>query len=199
MKIDRTDMISSATGQRLYVLAAGDAVDDRGKPSGGHPTPGLIGAFIAEERNGQTVIVASNPSIQMGSWGSAPTKWRFVKFGPSDYWGWQNTTGNTSQGCTCSYYSILAPGGNTIRELAGFSEGFSDEGACTNERCTSLSSVLEIDSTKIGEKVFPLLITVIGKKEGEILEPKTWTVLFDTAKCSYVKPKDWPFTGLSDW
>ena len=198
MKIDRTDKIASDTGPRLYVLMAGEAVDDQGEPNGGHATSGLVGAFIVEERHGQPEIIASNPNIQMGSFGSAPTGWKLIKLGPSDYWGWQNTDGFTNHGYTNIYCSILAPYGKKIRELAGFPEGFSDEGACITKRCTSIDSKIEVDSTRNNEKVFPLRVTVTGKDKGRKLVPKTWTLLFDTTKWSYVEPKTWPLTGLTD-
>ena len=192
MKIDRSDKISANTGQRLYVLAVGTAVDDEGKPEEAHVLSGLVGAFVVEERNGQAEIVAADPKIQMGASGSAPTKWKLTKLGPSDYWGWQNTSGDCHQGYCGSRYSILAPYGKKIRDLAGFVATFDDAGACINKRCSSIESKLEIDSTQINKKVFPLLITVTGIDKGKKLAPKTWTLPFNPAKWSYIEPKQWP-------
>lgn len=196
MKFVRSDKISSETGQRLYVMVAGDAVDNEGTPNGSHVTAGLVGAFVVEEKNGQVEIVAGDAKIPMGASGVAPVKWKFIKLGASDYWGWQTTWGDCHQGQCGSRYSILAPSGKKIRELAGFAAEFSNGGACMDKRCeinsASIESKLEVDATRINEKVFPLEVTVSGRDKGKKIAPKTWTIPFNSAKWSYLEPKDWP-------
>ena len=197
MKIDRSDKVAANTGQRLYLLMAGDAVDDKGEPSDSHAQSGLVGAFVIEEHDGQAEIIASDAKIPMGGYGAAPSQWQFVKLGASDYWGWQNTTGYSGQGYSNSYYVILAPYGKKIHNLAGFAQGFDDAGACTEDeqKCatisTSIESTLEIDSSQTDAKVFPLHITVTGKDKGKSIATKTWTIPFDSKKWMYIEPKDW--------
>jgi hypothetical protein len=192
MKIDRTDKVAADTGQRLYILAVGNAIDENGEFDGSHVLPGLVGAFVVEEHNDQAQIVAGDPKIQIGASGSAPTQWKFIKLGPSDYWGWQNTWGDCHQGYCGSRYAILAPYGKKIRDLAGFVSSYDDAGACLDKRCTSIDSKLKVDSTQINEKVFPLLITVTGEDKDRKLAPKTWTFPFDLKKWSYIEPQRWP-------
>ena len=199
MKIDRTDKITADTGERLYVLAVGDAVDDDGEPNGSHAMSGLVGAFVVEERNNKVEIVHGDPKIRMGASGSAPTKWKLTKLGPSGYWGWQNTSGDCHQGYCGSRYAILAPYGKKIRDLAGITASFDDSGACRDKRCeaqsSSIDSKLEVDSTQINAKVFPLLISVTGRDKGKKLAQKTWNIPFDPKKWSYIEPKGWPLQG----
>lgn len=201
MKIDRTDNITADTGSRLYILMAGEAVDDKGEPNGSHATPGLIGAFVVEEHDGKPELLASNAKIPLGANGFAPTQWKFVKLGPSDYWGWQNESGDCHQGYCGSGYSILASYGKTIRDLTSFAASFDDSGACTDteKRCeansTSIESKLEIDASQSSEKVFQLRITVSGELHGKELTPQTWTLPFDPKQWQYTEPKDWPLKG----
>lgn len=199
MKIDRADKITADGQVRHYILAAGEAIDENGEPNGAHVTPGMIGAFVLEERGNSAKILAADPKIVIGASGNPPTGWRLVKIGPADYWGWQNTTGDCHQGYCGTRYAILAPHGGKIRDLAGFVASYSDGDACADKHCermsAALESKLEIDSSDLSAKVFPLLITVSGQDRGKKLPPKTWTVPFDTTKWSYTEPKKWPLGG----
>lgn len=199
MQLDHAEIISTDMGPRLYVLAAGNAVDATGEPDGAHVTPGLVGAFVVAEQQGQIKILHGKPTITIGASGNAPRQWRFVKLGPSDYWGWYNTSADCHQGYCGSRYVILAPYGNTIRDLAGFVASFGDGGACGDKRCagriTDLDSTLEVDATQIHTKVFPLRITVTGKDQGKRLAPKTWTLPFNPTTWTYIAPKNWPLAG----
>jgi hypothetical protein len=194
-KIDKTDEITTKNGKRRYILATANLIDEQGEPSGSHYLGGFIGAFVVEEQDGNINLIAGDKGILMGAWGAAPTNWNFIKLGPDNYWGWQNTTGFTGQGITESLYTILAPYGKGIRELAMIPSGISNEGACANPSCEeSIDSLLEIDDSLVREKVFPLQITVTGKVKGKILAPKKYVIPFDTKKWSYIEPKNWPLT-----
>lgn len=199
MKLDHAETISTDTGPRLYILAAGNAVDAAGAEDGGHVTPGLVGAFVVAEQQGQTQILHGKPNITVGANGQAPRQWRFVKLGPSDYWGWHNVAGDCHQGYCGSRHIILAPYGKTIKNVAGFVASFNDGGACGDTRCagrsTDLDSKLDIHATQIHVPVFPLRITVTGRDKGRKLAPKTWILPFNPAKWAYTQPKDWPLAG----
>lgn len=199
MKLDHSAKIDTATGQRLYVLAAGDWIDEQGENTAGHANSGLIGAFIVEEQQGKPVILHSNAQIPMGSTGSAPTGWAFVKLGADDYWGWQNTTGWTGQGYIFGYYAILAPYGKSIRNLIpnDFMQDYDDRGACSDDettcaqKTTQIESALAFDTTQANANIFPLQLTVTGIDKGKPLQPKTWTIPFDSKKWSYPMPANW--------
>jgi hypothetical protein len=197
MKIDQVDKRATASGKRLYLLVAGEAVDEKGEPNGAHATAGLVGAFVVEEHNGHGEIIASDAHLSIGEYGVGPTGWKLLQLGPSDYWGWQNTAGGGNQGVFGSWYSILAPYGKKIRDLGGFLASFEDSGRCTNKQCERSSSDLEsklaIDASQPNAKVYPLQITVTGKYRGKKLTPKTWTLPFDTQSWKYVQPEDWLF------
>lgn len=192
MTLDRTDAITTDSGDRLYVLVTGKAVDDRGESNGTHVTSGLVGAFVIEEHQGRVEIVASDPKLSLGFWGVGPTGWKLIKLGPSDYWGWYNTTSYGAQGFSLEHYSLIAPFGKTVRDLSKISSSYSDEGACENNDCTSIESTLDVDSTKINQKVYPLLVTITGTDKGKKLMPRTWNIPFNTKEWSYLEPKDWP-------
>lgn len=194
MKIDKINSTSTKMGDRIYVVVAGVAVNTEGEPDINHATLGLVGAFVIQQHNNRSEIISGNPKIAMGSNSIGPTEWKWVKLGPSDYWSWLNSWGDCHQGYCGTRYAILAPYKKTIRDLSVIIASFTDEGNCVEEKCnsTTINSSLEIDSTQINEKVFPLLITVTGTNEGKKLTPKTWTIPFNTEKWSYLEPKNWP-------
>lgn len=203
LKIDREDHIKADTGQRLYLLMAGDAVDEQGEVNGGHVTSGLIAAFIIEEQNGKTEIIASESDIQMGSYGSAPTQWQLIKLGAGDYWGWKNTHSYGNQGIFGGRYALLAPYGKKIRDIANLPSDYTNGGACREDdekKCaqisTEIESKLSVDDSDPNAKVYPLKITVTGRVKGKELPAKTWTLPFDTKKWFYIEPADWALKDL---
>lgn len=200
MKIDGSVKRATVTGKRLYLLAAGVAVDEEGKPNGSHSSPGLVGAFVLEEHHGKTEMLACDPKIQLGAFGSPPVHWKLSLLGPSDYWGWINTTGDGNQGIFVAWHTILAPYGTKIRNLAGFPASYDNTSHCTDKACerksSSMESKLEIDTRKTQDKVFPLRVSITGIHKGKPLPPKTWPLPFDFNKWSYVAPKDWPLKDV---
>lgn len=199
MTIDRTDKRETVTGNRLYVLATGTAVNEKGEADNAHVISGLIGAFVLEEHNGQTEIIASDPKMPMGTYGLPPTNWRLSLLGPSDYWGWQNTDGAVYQGISGSSHTLLAPYGHTIRNLAGFWADFDDSGSCCGDQNTrtNIKTQLVIDTSKNTARVYPLRVTVTGQLNGKKLKPKTWTLPFDFKKWTYREPPNWPLTDIA--
>jgi hypothetical protein len=196
MKLDRVDLISSNSGKRLYILAAGDVVDPN---TAGHPSPGLIGAFVLEDHNGRTETIAAGSDLAIaGNFGMAPKKWKFVQLGPSDYWGWENTDDYANQGYSGSYYVILAPFGKSVRDLAGHGlrAAQDDSGACPEDSKTcndiSWTSTLEPDSSS-GDSVYPLVLTVSGTRQGKDIR-KTFHIPFERKTWSYRQPDDPLFT-----
>jgi len=201
MKIDHAEPRDTVSGRRLYLIVTGHALNEKGEPEDSHASSGLVGAFVAEEQQGQTVLLASNAKIPLGSYGEAPKDWGLRLLGPSDYWGWVNTSGDGNQGVFASWHKILAPYGKSIRELGNIPASFDNEGACGDKRCerstTSLESTLDIDANQTSQRVFPLRVTVTGNLKGKPLAPKTWTLPFDSQRWSYVLPADWPFKFVS--
>lgn len=198
MKIEHSAKVDTASGQRLYVLATGDMVDEKGEYSGGHANSGLVGAFVVEEQQGKLAILHADAYMTYGSNGIAPRDWTFVKLGANDYWGWWGTTGWIGQGYSIAQYAILAPYGKKIRDLAGFNQSYDDSGACREDSeaacakiSTSINTSLDIDSSVTDVKVFPLKISVTGSEKGQDLGSKTWVFPFDEKKWSYTEPDNW--------
>jgi hypothetical protein len=196
MRLDRFDRISTSNGERLYVIAVGEAVDEQGEPNGAHVTSGAVGAFVVQIHSGKSELVAGEATIQVGAMGVAPAKWNFVKLGPDDYWGWLNTWGDCHQGSCGQRYSILAPRGKKVVDLAGFVSEADDTGSCGDVECekqsSSLTTSLKISDKANGAKVYSLFVTVRGKDHGKPLKEKTWMLPFDRKSWHYVEPKDWP-------
>jgi hypothetical protein len=198
MQLDSEQKVKTSDGERLYILATGVAVDENGEYNGGHLSQGLVGAFVVENRAGKSEIIAANPNIAEGVFGTAPTKWKLVKLGPADYWGWLNTFGDCHQGFCGGFYSILAPYGKSVRDLSNIVANYEDTGACGEDEAicakttSEMDSSLKIDATKSDLKVYPLLITVTGKDHGEAVNSSDWTFTFDEQKWAYVTPADYP-------
>ncbi len=212
MKLDSEKLLHLPSGDRLYVLAAGELVDEHGEPNGGHNSNGFVGAFVAETIAGKTTLIASNPTFPSGAFGRAPTGWKLLQLGPSDYWGWQNTWGDAHQGYSGDSNTILAPYGKSIIELAMMVASYDDTGAIDPDACkqavtddsadpvepppcqqpSMIASTLKIDDSNQKVKVYPLQITVTGTDAGAPLTPKTYSFAFDTKKWTYKTPADYP-------
>ncbi len=191
MKIDSFEKVNVKGVNRLYATLAGVAVDEKGEENGSHATSGLVGVFVLEENAKQLNLIASDSKIPMGDFGNGPTKWKLVKIGPDDYYGWKNETGSMHQGYSNSFFHILAPYGAMVKDIADFSSGISDEGACAAEPCTTLEASIEFDTSKTSEKIFPLLVSVKGKDKGVVFKDKKYNFYFDDKKWKYVEPNDY--------
>jgi hypothetical protein len=206
MEIDTIDRIVVNKRQRIFLLVTSDST------SQSHTDQGLVGAFVLEEQNGQTEIIASNAKLSSGIDGTVPKKWHLIKLG-ANYWGWENTISSYHASYATSWYSILAPHDEQVLKVAGFivyqsndDNDLSFEGETAieknnretcideyNQPCSSISAKVKIDSHQIGQKVYPLRVSVSGIDKGKKLKPKTWTFPFDTKKWAYIEPQKWTF------
>lgn len=188
MKLDQVDQISTSTGKRIYILATGYAVDEKGEEFRAHASSGQVGAFVVEEQKDRLTVISSDPRIPMGEWGAAPTKWKLVKLGPSNYWGWHNEWGGGNQGNFIYFDVMLAPKGDAIVNLLPFASGLNLSDG------TFIHSELEIDNSQSNARVYPLKIKikVEGEIEGKKIIPKIWNIPFDIKNWKYIEPKDWP-------
>jgi len=191
MRVGRTKRINHNGVDRYYVLSLGDAVDENGVLNGAHVDNGMVGAFVVELQNGKPVLIASDPSITMGTSGHAPTTWGFVNLGSDNYNGWHTETGYCGMGeCDISHV-ILAPSGKKIRNLAThLPSSYSYEDDRFGTPPSDINVKIEIDSSNPNDKVYPLRLSIAGVKEGKKLEPKILKVLFDSKQWKYVAPKE---------
>ncbi len=75
MEIAHSAIKKTADGRRLYAVATGRAIN------GAHVTPGLVEAFIVDDKGGKARLAAKSPRLQMGSWGEAPDNWKLKLLG----------------------------------------------------------------------------------------------------------------------
>lgn len=193
MKIDSFDKVTVKGVNRFYAVLSGTAVDAKGEESDSHSTSGLVAAFVMEESANQLTLISSNSKMTMGSDGVGPTKWKLLKIGPDDYYGWKNQSANAHGGYSGTYFHLLAPYGAKIINVAGFVSAYSDEDACGEEPCktTMLESNIEVDTSKATAKVYPLIVTLKGKEEGVAISNTTYSFSFDESKWNYVAPSDY--------
>lgn len=194
MRIDSFEKVSVKGVNRFYAMLSGTAVDAKGEENGSHASSGLVAAFVMEENANQLSLIASNSKISMGTSGAGPTKWKLLKIGSDDYYGWKNQSGSAHGGYSGTYFHLLAPYGAKIKNVAGFISSFSDEDAgCPEDPCktTTLESSIELDTSKTTGKFFPLKVTVKGKVEGVATPNTTYSFSFDESKWNYVVPSDY--------
>lgn len=196
LKVARFDPLKVGDEHRYYLLAKGYVSDEKGNENGSHAELGAVGAFVFVDQGGQTIQVAGDKLIAVGSSGQAPEDWKFLQLGPQDYWGWTNTWGDCHQGYCGTRYSILAPYGKGVKDMAGFVASYEDTGTCGDQDCegktTSIESTLKVDTSVSDQKVYPLLISVSGNEMDKTLEARTWSFKFDEKKWKYLEPADWP-------
>lgn len=183
MTIDNVKKLNCDTGKRMYLLAVGDF------PNAAHANTGAIGAFIVEEQNNEDIIIAQNRKIEIGSHGCAPTEWKIVKLAPSDYWGWLNISGYATQGYFNTWYHILAPYGKVIKEIGIITQSASDSGAMDSSN-TELSGTLHIDDHDKSVKIYPIIMTMKGIKNGKKIKSIKYKVPFNFRNWKYQEPKD---------
>ena len=197
MKIVQSDIKTFGTEKRLYAVANGQAIDQAGETITAHAMQGLVGAFIVGETNGKAAIIAQSTKIQAGTMGTAPPEWTLTELGANNNWGWQGEYGDCHQGQCGSRMIILANRAGVIQEVGDVPTEYDDTGACREDDCSETSSTLK-STVRVGDvpnnaAFYNLLVTVTGTSDGKVLESKTWTVSFGSAKHTYTSPADWPF------
>lgn len=197
MKLAQAEIKTLDSGKRLYAIATGQALEQNGEPMIVHTMPGLVGAFIVGETDGKAAIVAQSTNLQVGTMGTAPLKWTMMELGTNNNWGWHGEFDDCHQGYCGTRMIILANRAGIVQEVGDVPTEYDDTGACGDEACASKSSTLK-STVNVGDApqnadFFNLLVTVTGTSNGKVLESKTWTLPFDSAKHTYTAPEDWPF------
>jgi hypothetical protein len=192
MKIVQSEIKTVGGEKRLYAVATGQAIDDKGETMIAHAMQGLVGAFIVRETNGKAALMAQSTDIQTGTMGTAPSEWTLIELGANNNWGWQGEYSDCHQGQCGARMIILANQAGAVQQV-----GDDDTGACGDDDCAEKTSTLK-STVRVGNlpkeaAFFNLLVTVTGTSNGTVLESKTWTLPFDSAKRTYTAPADWPF------
>ena len=197
MKIVQSDIKTFESGKRLYVIANGQAIDEKGETIEAHATQGLVGAFIVGETGGKAGIIAQSTNIQAGTMGAAPPEWTLTELGANDNWGWHGAYGDCHQGyCGTRMIFLANRGGGTIAEVGDVTTEYDDTGACGDDDCSAKTSTLKatvsVSEHPKNAAFFDLLVTATGTSNGKVLESKVWTLPFDSAKHVYTAPADYP-------
>lgn len=153
MKPIKGDLMRAHDGLRLYLLADGVPIDDRGSlDAASHASAGLVGAFVLtrDEVTRKWRVIAAKKDFAFGSSGhSGAARAQLVDMGPSDYLGWRFEHGGMWQGIVVSQQVFLAPLGKSFANLSRLPVIREDDQAH--------SYSYRFDVTKTDQRVFPVI------------------------------------------
>ena len=183
-------------GKRFYGVATGRAINSA------HVTPGLVEAFIVEDRGGQVRLAAKSLRIQMGAWGEPPSNWRLMLLGTKDNWGWTAKDHYQQMGFSVDETIFLGQHDGSIYKLAQVATNYDDTGNCEDKKCeqsmSAFKSSIRIETVPSNDAFYPLLVRVNGRYKGEEIKSKTWKMVFDGTTHQYVYPKGCPLGSALD-
>ena len=186
MEIAHSAIKKTADGKRLYTVATGRAI------SSAHVTPGLVEAFIVDDKGGQARLAAKSPRLQMGAWGEAPGNWKLKLLGVKDNWGWTAHEHYQQNGFSIDETILLGQHDGSIHKLAQVPTDYDDTGNCEDRKCersmSAFKSSVRLDSVPSNVAFYPLLVTVNGRYKGAQINSRTWKMVFDETKQQYVYP-----------
>jgi hypothetical protein len=196
MQIAHSAMKKTTDGKRLYAVATGRAIGST------HVTPGLVEAFIVDDKGGQARVVAKSPRLQMGAWGEAPSNWNLKLLGAKDNWGWTAKDHYQQMGFSINETIFLGQHEESIHKLAQVPTSYDDTGNCEDKKCERSMSAFKcsVHTGRVPSSAafYPLLVTVNGRYKGRVINSKTWKMVFDDRKHQYVYPPGWPLDGKLD-
>ena len=185
---------TTVDGKRLYAVATGRAIN------GAHVTPGLVEAFIVEDKGGQARLAAKSPRLQMGAWGEAPDNWKLKLLGAKGNWGWTAHEHYQQNGFSIDETIFLGQHEGAIHKLAQVPTDYDDTGNCEDKKCersmSAFKTSVRIEPVPSTITFYPLLVTVNGRYKGKQINSTTWKMVFDERKHQYAYPQGWPLVGL---
>ena len=194
MDIAHSAIKKTADGKRLYAVATGRAVNSA------HVTPGLVEAFIVDDKGGHARLAAKSPRLQMGSWGEAPDNWKLKLLGAKDNWGWTAHEHYQQNGFSIDETIFLGQHDGSIHKLAQVPTDYDDTGNCEDRKCersmSAFKSSVRTEPVSSNAAFYPLLVTVNGRYKGKQVNSTTWKMVFDEPKHQYAYPQGWPLVGL---
>jgi len=189
--------ISTLRGERLYVFISGSR-DYLTSPA----APGIGGAFILEEHDGQVSLVAGANKMPFGGNETGPHKATLMLFGPNQFYGWVVEDGAASQGFIDSWKTIILPRGRIIVNAGRVNSHSSNSGFCDDEEaskgdywtkrlktCRSLDMRMKIEDSDKSVKIFPLSVRTTGTRGGQPIRPTSVLITFDEKSARYKIPK----------
>ncbi|TSA09999.1 MAG: hypothetical protein D4R79_12440 [Comamonadaceae bacterium] len=181
-------------GKLLYAVATGHAINSA------HVTPGLVEAFIVDDKGGKARLAAKSPRLQMGSWGEAPNNWKLKLLGAKGNWGWTAHEHYQQNGFSIDETIFLGQHDGSIHKLAQVPTDYDDTGNCEDKKCersmSAFKSSVRTESVPSNAAFYPLLVTVNGSYKGKQIKSTTWKLVLDERKHQYDYPQGWPLIGL---
>lgn len=194
MEIAHSVIKKTVDGKRLYAVATGRAINSA------HVTPGLVEAFVVDDKGGKARLAAKSPRLQMGSWGEAPDNWKLKLLGPNGNWGWTAHEHYQQNGFSIDETIFLGQHEGAIHKLAQVPTDYDDTGNCEDKKCersmSAFKTSVRIEGVPSNAAFYPLLVTVNGRYKGKQLNSTTWKMVFDERKHQYAYPEGWPLVGL---
>ena len=194
MEIAHSVIKKTADGKRLYTVATGRAINSA------HVTPGLVEAFIVDDKGGHARLAAKSPRLQMGSWGDAPDNWKLKLLGAKDNWGWTAHEHYQQNGFSIDETIFLGQHDGSIHKLAQVPTDYDDTGNCEDKKCersmSAFKSSVRTEPVSSNAGFYPLLVTVNGRYKGKQVNSTAWKLVFDERKHQYAYPQGWPLVGL---
>ena len=194
MEIAHSAIRKTADGKRLYAVATGRAINSA------HVTPGLVEAFVVDDKGGQARLAAKSARLQMGAWGEAPDNWNLKLLGAKGNWGWIAHEHYQQNGFSIDETIFLGQDDGSIYKLAQVPTDYDDTGNCEDKKCersmSAFKSSIRIEPVSSNAAFYPLLVTVYGRYKGKQINSTTWKMVFDQRKHQYAYPEGWPLVGL---
>ncbi len=188
--LEKAKQVDTKNGKRLYLLMTGDAIEE----SAPHASGGLVGMFVfAPEGNNKWKVVSAKPKIIMGAWGKAPTDWTFHKFAPNK-WGFLVTTSYGMGGQFTDNFNILTPNKQSIQHNVITESDSYNNCEFSTIACYDLSAKLKINSKKVVNGYYPLILTVNGTDDkGKKYKNRKYQAIYKKGK-GYMAPKNYPIS-----
>ncbi|TSA08335.1 MAG: hypothetical protein D4R79_15450 [Comamonadaceae bacterium] len=194
MEIAHSVIKKTVDGKRLYAVATGRAINSA------HVTPGLVEAFVVDDKGGKARLAAKSPRLQMGAWGEAPDNWKLKLLGAKGNWGWTAHEHHQQNGFSIDETIFLGQHDGSIHTLAQVPTDYDDTGNCEDKKCersmSAFKTSVRIEPVSSNAAFYPLLVTVNGRYKGKQINSTTWKMVFDEPKHQYAYPQGWPLVGL---
>lgn len=181
MKPSMPKLIESKNGRAIYFYTFNRTdINDNPAYQYGAVHSGLMGAYkLSVDAAGDWKYASLNKDMDFGSMGYCGcSDAKFVKLGAADYYGWMFTSGGTWQGITVANHEIVAPQGDTFKNISRVPRIREDEQDISYE-----IKLVDSDNTK---KIFPLLVS----KQKNAAQVEELLVNFDENEWVYSLPKN---------
>ncbi len=184
--------VKTPYGERLYVVARGDAQGD----GTCHACPGLVGAFLLENHDGRLEMIAGSKDLREGSFGNASDiKVRFQQLGNDALYGWVLEASYLEQGDLIERYYILMPKGKTIGFVGDLPkyEDDSDSLECSQppNNCFKVKYDLTFDTSNgAAQQPYPIVLQRSGTKGNRTIALRRFQIDFDKGRGEYTVPEE---------